>query len=213
MINLVKRITITALLVYAFSLFGVFYSATNYLKNYADGQHLPRSTGVAVVLGSTTRGDGVLDYAARRRVALGVRLLQEGRAGYLITSGMAPGFRPESNGEAMAQYAISLGAPANAVAVESNATSTFENLLYARDIATAEGREITVIVTDAFHMPRAAFLARLIGLEDIGLAAVATPASVQGEMGLYPLAREALAWWVNFARLGVWYLNGQRWPL
>ena len=191
----------------------VVYSTNNALDQYGDGQHLPPGDGTAIILGSTTRGDGVLDYASRRRVALGVRLLQEGKAGHLVTSGRPPGHRPESNGEAMAAFAVTLGVPVAHISTEHKATSTFENLLYAQQLLATENREISVIVTDAFHMERSALLARMIGIENVRLAAVATPASVRTEIGLLMQMREAAAWWHNLARIALWRLNDRRWPL
>ena len=208
-----KRLLWLGLAVYLVTLAAVVYAERQYLTWYGDGAHLPESDSVAVVLGSGIQGDGVLAYSARRRVALGVRLLAEGKASRIVISGGVSRYFPDEEASSMARHAISLGAPADAVMLETRARSTFENLLYTRDLLAGEGQAIGIIVTDGFHLPRAHALAWAVGLEGYALASVATPGTVADEIAYETRLREALAWWVNVLRLSIWHLNGKQWPL
>ena len=202
LIRWIRRLFWLGIAVYLATLAAVVYAERQYLTWYGDGTHLPESNRVAVVLGSGIRGDGVLAYSARRRVALGVRLLAEGKASRIVISGGVSRYFPDEEATSMARYAISLGAPEDAVLLETRARSTFENLLYTRDLLAGNDQEIGIIVTDGFHLPRAHALAWAVGLEGYALASVASPATVAAEIAYETRLREALAWWVNVLRLG-----------
>lgn len=213
MIRWLKRLVLLGALTYILTLGWVVYATYQAVETLGDGRHLPASDGTALVLGSGIRGDGVLAYSSRRRVALGVRLLTEGKAGHLIMSGNTAKYYPATAADVMTAYAIELGAAPEAVSPEPRAWTTFENILYAKELAEAEGREITVILSDASHVPRAQALAWALGLPDARFAAVATPRSALAESGTIPLLREAVAWWLNVGRMIAWRLNGREWPL
>ena len=73
--------------------------------------------------------------------------------------------------------------------IEDRSHTTYENLLYAKQVADDHGLKKVVIVSDPLHMKRAMVMAR-----DMGMEAYASPTptsryqSVQSRVGL--LARE-----------------------
>ncbi|MEM1299374.1 MAG: YdcF family protein [Pseudomonadota bacterium] len=208
-----KRLILLGALTYMATVAWVVYATGHAIEHFGDGRGLPQSTGAVLVLGSGIRGDGVLHYSSRRRVALGVKLLREGKAGHLIMSGNTARYYPAKAADFMAAYAEELGVSPEDISAETRAWTTFENLLYSRELAEAEGREIAVIASDATHVPRARALAWAVGLRDVGFAAVATPETAVQEAGPIPYLREAAAWWLNVGRVIAWRLNGRRWPL
>lgn len=177
-----------------------------------EGAGLEQSNAVGLVLGSTVRGDEMLDYAGRRRVRLGVQLLEEGKVGQLLMAGGQVRQGPWRAADYMAKFAISLGAPSEALLTERESRTTFENMLYSKALLDAGGSVEVVIITDAYHMPRAAMLAETVGLSVFGRATVTGPPGLGGELGMLPIYREAVAWWVNIVRVAWWRLRGRAWP-
>ena len=71
--------------------------------------------------------------------------------------------------------------------VESESTSTYENLLYAKKLLP-EGVSTITIITSDYHLARARMLAEKLGLETDALPAE-TPSSVKAQQNI----RERLA--------------------
>jgi uncharacterized SAM-binding protein YcdF (DUF218 family) len=105
----------------------------------------------------------MLTSADWQRIETGVRL-QQRLGGRLVFSG-AP--LPDASGsvaQRMAAMARRLGAPADAVAVETRSVNTYENLVFSTDAFHLRQARGVVLVTSALHLPRAAAVARHLGL-------------------------------------------------
>ncbi|TWD82383.1 uncharacterized SAM-binding protein YcdF (DUF218 family) [Kribbella amoyensis] len=117
-----------------------------------------------VVLGSGLRGRRVPPLLASRldkAQAVWTEERRKGRTPLLITSGgQGPGEdMPEA--DAMADYLIERGVPADQVLRENESTSTFENLTFSDKLMAARNPKYRcLIVTNNFHALRAAFTAR-----------------------------------------------------
>jgi SanA protein len=70
--------------------------------------------------------------------------------------------------EAMQQYALSLGVPAEAIALDYAGRRTYDTCYRAKAIF---GVESALLVTQKFHLPRALFLCNTLGLEAAGVEA------------------------------------------
>lgn len=156
------------------------------------------SADAIVVLGAALAAPGVAGPAVRRRVARGVALLAEGRAERLVVSGGLTA-HPPAEALVMRDLALGLGAPAERVVLEDEARNTFENAVYAGRLAREHGWRRMIVVTDPFHLPRALYVFRRLGLEVVGEA-------TDERAGTPPLA-----WYAGYAReafafLKSWYL-------
>lgn len=79
----------------------------------------------------------------------------------LIPSGGQGEDEPRSEGEAMAEYLLQQGVPAEDVVPETRSRNTRENLLFSADVQRANRRTgPVVVVTSNYHVLRAATLAR-----------------------------------------------------
>jgi uncharacterized SAM-binding protein YcdF (DUF218 family) len=114
------------------------------------------------------RPDGTPSGTIRRRVALGIRLYQEGAATLLVMSGGGSGPAPEA--EIMARLAEAAGVPRSALLVEAKSNNTVENALFCVRLLRDRGIRRIVLVSDRVHLPRAAMLFRLAGLDVVGSA-------------------------------------------
>ncbi len=143
-----------------------------------------------VVLGAAQYG-GRPSPALERRLLEALRLYGQGLAPRVaVAGGKAPGERL-SEGEVGCRYLQARGVPPEALLCETQSQNTYENLLFLRD--RVGGR--LLLVTDAPHLPRALFLARLLGFEAQG----------HPVPGLYPLG-----YWLKEGAYRLWLYLGLR---
>lgn len=143
---------------------------------------------VIVVLGAAFRRDDSPSPALVRRARHAAELLRAGRAPRLIaTGGPCGGSGARSEADAIAAVARAAGVGAAAILLEPAARSTLENARLSAAIMRRHGWRRALIVTDAYHMPRA-----LMTFAACGVAA--TGAAVPGTRGSVPVRlREAAA--------------------
>lgn len=117
----------------------------------------------AIVLGAMLRPDGSPSPAMERRVARGVALLAEGRVRHLLMSG-GPVGHPTPEAWAMRDLALAVGVPAAQIVVEDRSRNTIENARLSAPLAAARGWRRLLVVSDAYHLPRALYVFRRFGL-------------------------------------------------
>jgi uncharacterized SAM-binding protein YcdF (DUF218 family) len=129
-----------------------------------------------IVLGAAMAAPGVPGPAMRRRLDYGVTIFFDRKAGHLLVSGGMVG-PPPAEARAMREMALRRGVAAERIIVEDQARNTFENAVYAGRIIRDQQWRRVVVVTDAFHLPRALYVFRRLGLEVAG-EGVPRPAQV-----------------------------------
>jgi uncharacterized SAM-binding protein YcdF (DUF218 family) len=123
----------------------------------------------AVVLGAAVWGAEV-SPVFRERINHGIGLYRKGRVRKLIfTGGRGNGGEPTESAAAR-RYALRAGVPAADILIEEESHNTYENILYAKQLADARGVRKVLIVSDPLHMRRAVAMAM-----DVGLAAEPSP--------------------------------------
>ena len=125
------------------------------------------TTDAVVVLGAAMMSPGLPGPALRRRLEHGVAVFFARNAGHLLVSGGLVG-PPPAEARMMRDLAIARGVPDSRIIVEDMARNTFENAVYAGRIIRERGWLRVVVVTDAFHLPRALYVFRRIGLQVMG---------------------------------------------
>lgn len=75
----------------------------------------------------------------------------------LLVSGGAP-FSSRSEASATAAYLTELGVPRDKIIVEEDSRDTFENAVFSRKLCAVKGYKKILLLTSAFHMPRAVLL-------------------------------------------------------
>jgi uncharacterized SAM-binding protein YcdF (DUF218 family) len=111
-----------------------------------------------------------------RRVARGAELFRQGASPLLVLSGGGRG--PEPEAARMRRLALADGVPESALLVEPNSPNTWENARESARLLRRRGLRRVVLVSDRSHLPRAALLFRLAGLEVAGRAGVPSPSPV-----------------------------------
>lgn len=120
---------------------------------------------VAIVLGAGVVGDEPSPTLAQR-VDAGVALLDAGRVEHLLVSGdnSRPGYDEPT---VMRDRALAAGVPRQQVTRDFAGFDTYDSCARARQVF---GVEAAVIVTQAYHLPRAVATCRALGIDAVGLA-------------------------------------------
>lgn len=122
------------------------------------------SADAAIVLGAAVWSSGV-SPVFRERINHGIELYQKGRVRKLIFTGGQgnPGEPTESS--AARDYALQSGVPLQDILIEQKSHTTYENIVYAKQVADGNGIKKVLIVSDPLHMKRAVLMAHDVGLE------------------------------------------------
>jgi vancomycin permeability regulator SanA len=113
-----------------------------------------------------------------------LKLLERGKVQRILVSGAHKDDYDEA--EAMRAWLVHEGVPSAQIAVDPGGLRTLDSVVRAGNFF---GAKSLTVCTQAFHLPRAVFLARRAGIDALGLKVGAD----LGDTGAYDLARESLA--------------------
>jgi uncharacterized SAM-binding protein YcdF (DUF218 family) len=145
-----------------------------------------------VVLGAQVLGPDAPAPAARRRLEHGVVVRERWAAPWLALTG-GVGAAGISEAAVMAKLARDRGLAADCLLLEEESTSTLEQAVAVARLARQRGWRRVVVVTDRYHLPRALFLFRRMGLPALG-DPVGGPGGADRWRWLGGVAREGAAW-------------------
>lgn len=168
-----------------------------------------RADAIVILGGGREKPDNAWQFTqpsaqAMQRARYAVRLSNASQLPLLATGG-APFARPHSEAELFAR-ALKEDFSSEIRWLENQSRTTWENAVYSSEILQAEGLNRVVLVTDAWHMPRARW-----SFEQVGLKVISAPISFWGSANHRPLGGwlpEARAFWQNTVLLNE--LIGQR---
>jgi uncharacterized SAM-binding protein YcdF (DUF218 family) len=130
----------------------------------------PQQADAIVVFGGGVGESGQAGGSYQERVKQAVDLYRAGFAPSVVfSSGFVYAFR---EAEVMRALAVAQGVPASAIVLETQASSTRENVMFSRDIADRRGWRRVLLVSSPYHMRRALLTWRALAP---GIAAVPTP--------------------------------------
>jgi uncharacterized SAM-binding protein YcdF (DUF218 family) len=118
----------------------------------------------AIVLGAAVWGND-LSPVFRERVNHAINLYRSGRVRKLIFTGGQGNQGEPAESVAARQYAQQSGVPAGDILIEDRSHTTYENLLYAKQVADDNGLSKVLVVSDPLHMKRAMVMARDMVME------------------------------------------------
>ena len=118
-----------------------------------------------LVLGAGLKPDGSPNLMLAERIAMGVRLYETGAAPKLLMTGDHT--RPDHDEvNAMKDAAMAAGVPSEDIFMDHAGINTYDSLYRAKVIF---GAERLVIVTQAYHLPWALYIAGRLGMEAVGV--------------------------------------------
>lgn len=119
-----------------------------------------------LVLGAGVWGNGRPSPMLEDRLLQGIELFENGASDRLLMSG-DHGRKEYDEVNVMKGFAMDRGVPSEHIFMDHAGFSTYESLYRARDIF--EARKI-IIVTQKYHLYRALYIAKKLGLEAYGVA-------------------------------------------
>jgi len=122
---------------------------------------------IAIVFGAGLWWDGSPSPVLRDRVAMAAQLYFTGKVKKLLMSGDNR-FLDYNEPGAMREYALKLGVPEEDIVLDFAGRRTYDTCYRAREIF---GLEQAILVTQAFHLPRALYTCNQLGLQAIGVPA------------------------------------------
>lgn len=168
------RWVLAGILMFGFLCLGLILSLNGYVRHQAAAYLLSQEEAEALedvdcilVLGCGVRPDGSPSLMLRDRLNAGLALYEAGAAPKLLMSGdHSRADYDEVN--AMKDYAMAAGVPSQDVFMDHAGFSTYESMYRARDVFCAQK---ILIVSQGYHLYRAVYDARALGLEAYGTAA------------------------------------------
>jgi uncharacterized SAM-binding protein YcdF (DUF218 family) len=184
LINLFRTIVIVFLLIISWIIY------VQWKIQVAPNQTVPNQVDVGIVLGASLRKD-IPSPGLQERLDLAVQLYKQGRFKQLIvTGGLDHNGSKLTEAEGMRDYLVKKGLPAKSILIEPLATSTYENLLFSKQIMDENGLVSSIIVTHQFHGSRSLDIAETVGMKQPFIS------STKSEVLFMPYheARETLAY-------------------
>ena len=120
-----------------------------------------------IVLGCQVRSDGTPSHMLEDRLKRGVALYKLNAAPKLLMSG-DHGTAEYDEVDAMKRYAVNAEVPSSDVFMDHAGFSTYETVYRAKEIF---GADKVIIVTQQYHLYRALYIAKQLGMDAYGVAA------------------------------------------
>ena len=120
-----------------------------------------------VVLGCLVRSDGTPSDMLTDRLITGTELYFSGAAPVLLMSG-DHGQKEYDEVNAMKRFALKKGVDSSDIFLDHAGFSTYESMYRAKEIF---GADKIIVVTQGYHLPRALYIAKSLGIEAYGVSA------------------------------------------
>ncbi len=146
---------------------------------------------VAIVFGAGIWPDGRLSDILADRVDTAIELYRQGKVQKLLMTGDNRFINYNEPG-AMREYAIARGVPSKDIVLDYAGRSTYDSCYRANYIF---GVTDAILVTQAYHLDRALFLANNLGIDAIGVAADRRDYLRIRQYWWRELFATTLAWW------------------
>jgi SanA protein len=138
-----------------------------YYQRFVYSQDNAPAERVAIVFGARVYNDGRLSAMLQDRVETAVQLYKAGKVQKILVSGDNR-FADYDEPGRMMDYAISRGVPAADIQPDYAGRRTYDTCYRAKAIFQLDA---AVLVTQDFHLPRALFTCRTLGVKAVGVRA------------------------------------------
>lgn len=158
-----------AFIVGAYALTVNFYIIGSAQKSISETEEIKKEKDIdfVLVLGCGVKPDGTPSHMLYERVKKGAEVFLSCEADKFLLSGDRSGESYDEPG-VMKRLALEFGVSEKDIQLDDIGFSTFESIWNAKHIYNAEK---IVIITQPYHLPRALYIARSLGLEAVGAEA------------------------------------------
>lgn len=133
---------------------------------YASVESVP-DTEVALVLGASVMRNGTLSPVLAERVDKAIELYRAGKVRKILMTG-DDSTADHNEVEPVRRYLLAAGVPGEDIFLDHVGVDTYSSMYRARDVFDVTS---VAVVTQAFHLPRAVYIARSLGLDAVGVEA------------------------------------------
>ena len=134
-------------------------------------QHCPQRADCLIVLGARVHEDGHPSRSLEMRCRAAAEAYQRGIAPSIIVCGGQGRDEPHTEAQAMERCLRNMGVDAQAILQEDASANTVENLRNARTIMRRHQMNLAAVVTSDYHLTRALWIARDLGVNAVGISA------------------------------------------
>lgn len=140
-------------------------NVNSYKKYIYNIEDIPKGKDAIIVLGAGVKNDGTPSDILADRLETSIEVYNEGAAGALILSG-DHGREEYNEVGAMKDYVLKNNIDESIVFMDHAGFSTYDTMYRAKEIFKVKS---AVIVTNEYHLPRALYIARKLGIEAYGV--------------------------------------------
>ena len=133
---------------------------------YSDVQSLPHAQ-VAVILGAAILKSGDLSPVLRHRADMAIQIYKAGKVDKILVTGDNSKLS-YNEVNPVRKYLLKFGIPESDIFLDHAGFDTYSSMFRAEDIFQAQ---TMIVVSQAFHLPRAVYIARTLGAEAYGMKA------------------------------------------
>ncbi|WP_208705032.1 YdcF family protein [Lysinibacillus fusiformis] len=145
------------------------------VEENADG-----SANYMIILGAKVKPGGVPSLSLKSRLEVAVSYLVKYPQVKVIVSGGQGPDEDRTEASVMRDYLEQNGIDATRIVEEDQSTSTYENLVFSKELLPKETKKITIVSND-FHLKRAKYLAESLDFE-VDVVSAKTPKSVEAKL-------------------------------
>ncbi len=142
----------------------VFFFSRSFI--YTDTKNLPHAQ-VAVILGASILPDGELSPVLQDRVEMAITLYKNSSVEKILVTGDNSSLA-YNEVNPVRLYLLDNGIPDKDIFLDHAGFDTYSSMYRARDIFLTDSM---IIVSQSFHLPRAVFIARNLGITSYGMSA------------------------------------------
>lgn len=165
-----KKIFISSIvlcLLFLVLIFGIVFRIQNYGKRYMlNINNLPMDLDAIIVLGAGVKDDGTPSDILVDRLKTALEVYKAGASRKFLLTG-DHGRKEYNEVRAMKNYVKEQNVDESKIFMDHAGFSTYESMYRARDIFKVKK---AVIVTNEYHLPRALYIARKMGIEAYGIS-------------------------------------------
>lgn len=144
----------------------ILYVRFQYRSSIIRSEAVPVKPAI-VVLGASLKDDGQPSDALLDRLKVGIDLYKQGKGEYILVTGDDGKMRSDEI-SAMRRYVLDSGVPEADLKSDGQGYRTYESCTRANK---EFGITRAIIVTQAFHLPRALYLCNHLGVQSVGVTA------------------------------------------
>ena len=138
------------------------------------------SANYMIILGAKVKPGGVPSLSLKSRIEVAVPYLVKYPQVKVIVSGGQGPDEDRTEASVMREYLEQNGIDATRIIEEDQSTSTYENLVFSKELLPKETKKITIVSND-FHLKRAKYLAESLDFE-VDVVSAKTPKSVEAKL-------------------------------